>query len=60
MRKGLFKSQNVRLLDVFLLGPFMVWYGINATGVPEWASTLMIISGIGTIIYNGRNYLSMR
>ena len=57
MEKGLLKSQNVRLIDVFLLGPFMVWFGINATGVPEWAGTLMIISGIGTIIYNGRNYL---
>jgi len=55
--KKILKSQNVRLVDVFLLGPFMVWFGINATVVPEWTSTLMIISGIGTIIYNGRNYL---
>ena len=57
MTNELLKSQNVRLMDVFLLGPFMIWFGINAQGVPEWTSTLMIISGIGTIIYNGRNYL---
>lgn len=54
------KSQNVRLVDVFLLGPFMIWFGATAQIVPEIAKTIMIISGIGTIIYNGRNYLLKR
>lgn len=54
------KGQNVRLLDVFLLGPFMIFFGATATGVSELAKTVMMISGIGTIIYNGRNYLKNR
>ena len=54
------KSQYVRLIDIFLLGPFMIYFGINATGVPELANTLMIIAGIATIIYNGRNYLKIK
>ena len=54
------KSQNVRLIDVFVLGPVLVWFGVKATGVPELANTLMIIAGIATIIYNGRNYLKLK
>jgi len=26
------KSQDVRLLDVMLLGPFMIWFGMRSTG----------------------------
>ncbi len=51
------KSQLIRLVDVFLLGPFMVWFGVKAVGVPEWAGILMIVFGVLTIVYNGRNYL---
>ena len=54
------KTQEIRLLDIFGLAPFMVWFGINATGVPQWAKFVMIISGILTAVYNGRNYLRKR
>lgn len=54
------KTQNVRLLDIFALGPFMIFFGLEAQGVSELAKTVMIIAGIGTIIYNGRNYLLKR
>jgi len=50
------KTQDARILDVIALGPFMVWYGAKATGMPEWARVAMILSGVGTIIYNGANY----
>lgn len=51
------KSQLVRLIDVFLLGPFMIWFGIIATGVSVTLKVIMVILGIATIIYNGWNYL---
>ena len=51
------KPQRIRLVDVFLLGPFMIWFGVIATGVPSIFKIIMIISGIATIIYNGYYYL---
>lgn len=57
------KSQEVRLLDVFVLdvfvlGPFMVWYATQKT-TPTWAKVFLGLSGIATIVYNGNNYLQI-
>jgi len=54
------KTQEIRLMDIFMLAPFLVWFGATATGVPQWAKIVMIISGILTAWYNGRNYLRKR
>lgn len=51
------KPQSVRLLDVFALGPFMVWFALRAKGVPLWAVNVMVLAGLLTITYNARNYL---
>lgn len=51
------KTQEVRLLDVFALAPFMVWFGLAAKKMPEGARIIMVLSGIGTALYNWRNYL---
>jgi len=51
------KTQEIRLMDIFLLSPFLIWFGITAIGVPQWAKWVMIMSGILTAWYNGRNYL---
>lgn len=50
------KTADIRLLDVFVLGPFMIWFGLQARGMPEWAKTAMIAAGIGTIVYNAMTY----
>lgn len=50
------KSQTVRLIDVFALGPFMIWFGLKSDA-PDWARYIMIGSGVATIIYNGNNYI---
>lgn len=50
------KSQGVRLLDVWLLGPFMVWAGA-ARSLPAWARVSLVAGGALTIVYNARNYL---
>jgi cellobiose-specific phosphotransferase system component IIB len=49
------KSQSIRLIDVFLLGPFMIYAGTKLPN--KTMQTIMIISGILTITYNGNNYL---
>lgn len=48
------KSQNIRLIDMFLLGPFMIWAGTNMES--KVAGKIMVASGIATILYNGKNY----
>lgn len=52
------KTQQVRMLDVLLVGPFMVWFASTAKG-PEWARLTMAALGILTILYNGANYLRL-
>ena len=58
------KSQITRLIDVFLLGPFILWYAVQYKythknkKVKPLAYYLMILIGTATIVYNGYNYLS--
>ena len=52
------KSQTIRLVDVFVLGPFMVWAGLRA--MPRGTGAVMAAAGVATIIFNGRNYLEIR
>ena len=49
------KSQDVRLLDVFVLGPFMLWVATQDR-IPAWARAALGVSGAATIIYNWNNY----
>lgn len=52
------KSQGVRLLDVWLFGPFMVWAGAQQRSpFPAWARLALMVGGALTIVYNARNYL---
>ena len=52
------KSQNIRLLDVFFIGPFMIYIGYKAKGLTNLERYMMYGLGIATIYYNGKNYLS--
>ena len=51
------KTQNIRLVDVFALGPFMIWFGFKAKNINDSARLIMILSGVATIVYNGINYI---
>lgn len=51
------KAQVIRLIDVFALGPFMVY---SARYLPKKYREVMAISGILTIVYNGKNYLEKK
>ncbi len=51
------KSQAVRLLDVFAVGPLMIW---SAQYAPRELREVMVILGLGTIVYNGANWIANR
>lgn len=52
------KTQIIRLFDVLLLGPFMVWTAFVPM-LPVWARIFMALSGVGTIVLNAYNYLML-
>lgn len=54
------KSQSVRLLDVFVLGPFMVYYAATTEEQPDWMRAALAFSGLATSVYNGANYLRIK
>ncbi len=54
------KTQNVRLVDVFALGPFMVWAASTRRRLPLTARLVLAASGAATIVFNGRNWLEVR
>ena len=49
------KTQAVRLIDVFALGPFMIWTAPQLRS--QWARDLMAVAGVLTMLYNGANYI---
>ena len=55
--KELSKSQNIRLLDVFFIGPFMIYVSQKAKGINNLEKFTLLGLGIATIYYNGKNYL---
>ena len=52
------KTQAIRLLDIFGIGPLMIYAGMKAENdLPNWVRFGLVASGIATIGYNGMNYL---
>ena len=51
------KSQQIRVIDVAILGPFMIWAGSRAKSPA--ARLGLVASGIATILYNYNNYLKL-
>lgn len=45
------KTQFVRLIDVFALGPYLIYKGKRSK------DNFLILIGAATILYNGHNYL---
>lgn len=53
------KSQSVRLADVFVIGPFMVYCAWRYK-MRDIDRLFLSLIGFGTILYNGNNYLLNR
>ena len=52
------KSQLVRLGDVFIYGPVLIWIGYEID--EPWKKYALYLMGSSTITYNLRNYLAQR
>ena len=52
--------QDMRLVDVALLGPFMVWCGWKGSKMPDWARVALAVSGVLTMAFNLRNYAQLK
>jgi len=52
--------QNVRLIDVFVLGPAMISVALASNRVPTYLRIIVGIGGLLTIVFNGLNYLDTR
>jgi hypothetical protein len=55
--KNLFTTQNVRLIDVFVVAPFLI-YTSTLKGNPNWVRLSLFLLGASTLVYNGYNYLN--
>jgi hypothetical protein len=53
-------AQPIRLVDVFLLGPAMIWFGVKSKDMPVWARVFLGVSGAATMAFNGYNYIAVR
>jgi len=50
------KHQTIRLVDVFLIGPLMIYTG-SQNKFSKIVNLSLMFFGAATILYNGRNYL---
>lgn len=48
--------QQVRLLDVFVVSPFLFYVSLNKS-LPSWVRGGLFVLGAATLIYNGNNYI---
>lgn len=53
------KSQKIRILDIVVIGPLMVYFGFSHEPMNIF-SLLLIFFGATTMTYNLRNYLHMK
>lgn len=51
------KTQAIRMLDVILIGPAMVAAAWELRTSSPALSFILGVSGVGTVLYNFRNYL---
>lgn len=53
------QTQVIRLVDVFLIGPVLI-YASTFKSLPNYLRAVLFFIGLATIIYNGNNYLKNR
>lgn len=54
------KAQWIRVADVVLVGPLMIWGGAALARRSSLAGAVLAALGVATIVFNGRNYLLVR
>jgi hypothetical protein len=51
------KTQAIRLIDIFAIGPALIYAGFSRKFSPLFSDALTL-TGILTIVYNGANYVA--
>lgn len=55
------KTQTVRVADVFVIGPMMVWGGVALARTRHPIAGLILgAMGVGTVIFNGVNWFRVQ
>lgn len=59
------KAQSVRIADVMLIGPLMIWGGTEAskaakTDLGKNSGSALALMGLGTMVYNGVNFVRVK
>jgi hypothetical protein len=49
--------QKIRLVDIFILAPFMVYAGAVKSNLPVPVRVGLVVSGVATFVYSGNNYI---
>tara|TARA_R100001086_G_scaffold122768_1_gene63170 strand:+ start:1139 stop:1351 length:213 start_codon:yes stop_codon:yes gene_type:complete len=49
------RYQRVRLIDVFVLAPAMI-YASTYKEMPDYVRLILFVSGIATLVFNGKNF----
>ncbi len=53
------EGQNRRLVDVFMFGPLMLYYGLRPSEVHPAAKFASTLIGFGTVAISGLNWLAV-
>lgn len=53
------KSQNIRLIDVFVIAPVLIYAGTRKE-LPTWLRLSLVTFGACTAYYNAKNYIINR
>ncbi len=53
------KTQTIRLLDVFVIGPVMVWGGMKLQRRHPLGGGALALFGVSTVLYNWANYATV-
>ncbi len=54
------KSQSVRVFDVLVLGPAMIYLGTRNRPLTVQERTILLLAGFGTVLYNANNWNETR
>ena len=49
------KVQIVRTIDLYVMGPAMMWIAWTHPTAPKWVKAFIFASGVGTSLFNGAN-----
>lgn len=53
------KTQSVRVMDVFVFGPIIIYGGYKLIRKEPALGALLLAIGAGTVVYNGKNFLKV-